>query len=364
MTQDNNSYCIILAGGAGRKFWPVSRVDKPKQFLKTQGSDKTYIRQTFERFSKILPPDHIIVATTSGYEKATREELPELDDNNFIIEPYIRDTAPCVVYATYSLLKRNPDANIVITPCDHKISDENLFCKAIEESLEYTRDHDVLLTLGIEPTRPDTNFGYIQVAGGLRDRAEAKALKVKTFTEKPNSEIARVFIQSGEFLWNSGILVAQASVIREEFEKYLPLLTSQFEGWEEHIGTVDESAFIEHVYGGCERAAISSVMEKTERAWLYPGKFGWTDIGAWETYFASHPKDKEDNVIIADTVIAEDNHNCMVMSRVKGKMVAICGMDSFLVVDTDDVLLICPKEGKKSRDFITQVSLPEFDKYK
>ena len=355
----NNNYCVILAGGAGRKFWPFSRQDSPKQFLTISGSDKSYLRAAYERCKNLVPEENVIVVTTSHYASLVCEELPELCENNLLVEPYIRDTAPCIAFATYSLLSRDPLANALFLPCDNKVGNEEAFEEALAKCLKSSSEKDILITLGINPTGPDTNYGYIQAAIPVNDDDEP--LKVKTFTEKPDAEIARVFIQSGEFYWNSGILAAKASVMKEELEKCLPLMSSQFEGWKDNIS---DKAFIEKVYGGIERTAMWKMMEKTERAWMIPGRFKWTDIGELQTYFDSLDKDADGNAARADTLLVKNCRSSMIMSNVPGKLIAVEGLEDYIVLDTDDILFICPRDKDRRKAFLSGISKQNFEKYR
>ena len=212
-------YCIILAGGPGTRFWPLSKTAKPKQFLDVADSGKTFIRQTYERFSKVIPQENIIIVTAYRYRELVMEQIPELEKKNLLLEPYQRNTAPAVAYATYSLLIIDPEAHVVVAPSDHFIQNEELFCKTIEYAFDFVAEKDVLMTLGLVPTRPDSNYGYIQACGGQNAYKNDCPMEVKTFTEKPDKELARVFINTGEFFWNSGIFIWKAKTIKEEMER-------------------------------------------------------------------------------------------------------------------------------------------------
>lgn len=363
---NNNRYCIIMAGGAANHFWPVSRESKPKQFLDITGSGKSFIRATYERFSKIVPPENIIVVTLAKYSGLINEQLPELPERNLLLEPYGRNTAPCIAFATYSILKRDPDATVIATPADHIIKDEDKFKSAIMKTMEYAESNSVLMTLGIHPTEPDTSYGYIQATGGKDSSSSDTPLKVKTFTEKPDKALAEVFCKTGEFYWNSGIFIWKASVIREEMEKYIPDVTSSFAGWETALGGGGEQTFLEKAYADCPKVSIDyGVMEKTDRAWLYCGDFGWSDIDSWDSLFGNiDGKTQGDNVILTDKVLTEDDKGSMLVSKNKKKLYAIKGLQDYVVIDTDDVLLICPKDDKQFKDFISGLGMPEYEDYR
>ncbi len=363
---NRNYYCVIMAGGAGTRFWPVSRTARPKQFLDMAGTGKTFLRYTYERFSGIFPPENILVVTTARYTGLVREQIPEIPQENLLSEPYGRDTAPCIAYATYTLLKRDPKATMVVSPADHLIMDEEKFRKTIEDALDYASGNDVLMTLGIRPTKPDPNYGYIQAVGGKAAFEKEMPMPVKTFTEKPDPALAKVFIDSGEFFWNAGIFAWNAATIRNELEKHLPEVTRLFAGWESVLGTPMEQEFVTRAYSDCIRISIDyGVMEKTDRAWIYPAKFGWADIGNWEALYSHYPdKDNKGNAFISGEKLSDGNSRLLVYSKKKDKLIAISGLDNFMVIDTDDVLLICPKEDKKFKDFIAGIAMPDFEDFR
>ena len=355
-----------MAGGAGTRFWPISRSAKPKQFLDVADTGKSFIRHTYERFLDIIPQENIIIATAGKYKELVMAEIPELAAENLILEPYTRNTAPCLAYATYTLLKRNPEASFIVSPADYIIENKTLFAETVNAAFEYVEKHDVLMTLGIIPTRPDTNYGYAQVCGGREALKSSEPIKVKTFTEKPDKELAKVFLASGEFLWNAGMFIWKAGVIKEEMEKHMPVVTDLFKGWEYALGTAVEGEFINKVYTDCMNLSISyGVMEKTDKAWIYPVQFDWQDVGTWESLY-NYMTDRRggDNAVSAEKVLLEDTNDSLIISPEKKKLIAIKGLEQYTVIDTDDVLLICPKDDKKFKDFIAEIGMPEFDKYR
>lgn len=365
MNKDNR-YCVIMAGGTANRFWPVSRETKPKQFLDISGTGKSFVRTTYERFSEIVPKENIIIVTLTRFAELVHTQIPELPEGNLLLEPYARNTAPCIAYATYSILKRNPEATVIATPADHIITDEDKFKAAILKMMEYAENKPALMTLGIHPTNPDTDYGYIQ-APRSKDNADADTpLKVKTFTEKPDKALAEVFCKTGEFYWNSGIFIWKASVIREEMEKYIPDVTSVFVGWEDSLGSDKEQIFLEKVYSDCPKVSIDyGVMEKTDRAWLYCGDFGWSDIDGWDSLFRNYDrKTKDGNVVFTDKILAESNKDSLLVSSNPKKLYAIKGLKDYAVVDTGDVLLICPKDDKQFRDFVSGLGMPEYESFR
>lgn len=362
----DNRYCVIMAGGSGNRLWPISRDDRPKQFIEFSPAGKSFLRLTYDRYAKILPKENILVVTLEKYESLTHEILPELPLENLLLEPFSRGTAPCMAFAAVTLLKRDPEALLIASPSDHLIRNEYLFDQTILQTLDYVKDHNVLMTLGVVPKRPDVTFGYIQVKEGKDAYKMDGPLKVKTFTEKPDEELAKVFIRTGEFFWNSGIFVWKAVDILAEMDRYIPEVTNQFVGWEENIGTETEKSFIERCYADCPKESLDyGVMERTDRAWLYPAKFGWTDIGSWESLYRFIPdKDDAGNAINTKTHLTDGCANSIFIAKNKEKLLAVKGLENYIIVDTDDVLLICPKDDKTFRDFITGIAMPDFEEYR
>ena len=365
MTDNSHRYCLIMAGGAGKRFWPVSRRERPKQFVPVRElGGITLLRHTYDRFSKVVPPENVMVITTNRYAPFVRDILPELKSENLIVEPYIRDTAPCLTYATYKLLLHDPQATVVVTPSDHIIHNLRSFVYTLRHAMNYASSHDELIVLGTEPTRPDTNFGYIQKARG--SASQKPPFKVKTFTEKPDAQLAKVFVDSGEFLWNAGVFIWNIKTIREEIETCMPLLASQFEGWRKVFGTPREKKFVEKVYGGCERQSIAyGILERSRRVCVYPAHYGWDDIGEWQTYYERMTdRDAKDNAHRCALAIPRDCQGNLLVTTGADKIIAVQGLDSFMVIDTEDVLLICPRDAETYKKFVSFVndSLPE--KYK
>ena len=363
---NNKRYCVIMAGGAANHFWPISRESRPKQFLDVSNTGKSLVRITYDRFAKIVPVENILVVTLDRFGELVKEQIPELPAENLLLEPYSRNTAPCIAYSTMVIMKRDPGAIIVTTPSDHIITDEDSFSKSVTEVMECAETENALMTLGIPPTSPATGYGYIQVAGGSEAAKSDKPVKVKTFTEKPDKQLAEIFCKSGEFFWNSGVFIWKASTIMEEMEKYVPNLISLFSAWNESFPCPDSPKLLEKAYSECPKISIDyAVMEKTEHAWLYPGDFGWADIDSWESLFNAVPEsDAHGNVFNSEKHLFNDNRDNLVITENKRKIYAIKGLKDYLVVDTEDALLICPKDDRQFNDFISGLGMPGFEDFR
>ncbi|MBR2014438.1 MAG: mannose-1-phosphate guanylyltransferase, partial [Alistipes sp.] len=283
---ENKAYCIIMAGGKGTRFWPRSRKAKPKQFLDILGTGKTFIRSTYERFAHVVPKENFLVVTHQRYRDQVKKYLPELEDSQILCEPRSRNTAPCIAYAAYSLLRRDPEAKMIVTPADHFILQEVDFVEIIKECLGFIESENALMTLGIEPSRPDTGYGYIQRS------SDALISRVKCFTEKPNLELAQAFVSCGEFLWNSGIFIWKVKDIVAAFERHLPEHHQLFESIIDDIGTERETEALERVYSECKSISIDfGVMEKADNVYVRAGDFGWSDVGTWGSVYQLSQKD-------------------------------------------------------------------------
>lgn len=355
-----------MAGGHLNRFWPISREGMPGHFMDISGTGKSLVRKAYDRCTGVVPAENIIVITLAKFKDIIKEQIPELPEENLLLEPYARRTAPCVAYSTYHLLKRNPHAVAAVTPADLVINDEKLFKETLTNALDYAEKNPVLMTLGIKPSRPDTEYGYIQVVGGKDACNSLEPVKVKTFTEKPDAQIAEVFYRSGEFFWNSGIFVWQAGVIKEEMEKYIPEITRLFDGWEGALGSSAEKVFIERAYTDCVKLSIDyGVMEKTDRAWLYPVHFGWSDIDSWENFYSSiSNKDSDGNIANTSKVILQNDKRNIILTKDKEKLLILRGLEDCIVVDTEDVLLICPRDDKQYKELVNSTRMPGYDKYR
>jgi mannose-1-phosphate guanylyltransferase len=343
---NNNYYAIIMAGGIGSRFWPISRTSHPKQFIDILGTGKTLIQQTYDRFLKVCPKENIYVVTNEIYTDLVKEQLPDMLDGQILTEPVMRNTAPCVAYGCFKIESLNPNAAIVVAPSDHLILDEQGFVNTIEKSLSTATENGCLVTLGIKPSRPDTGYGYIQYTDNvLNDDFH----KVKTFTEKPTLEIAKTFIQSGDFLWNAGIFIWSAKAIVESFGKYLPEINDIFADARPVYNTAEERSYIHNAYQQCTNISIDyGIMEKADNVYVLPSEFGWSDLGTWASIYQLAEKDYVGNAVIpSEKVIMYDSSDCMV-NMPADKLVIIKGLHDFIVVESNNTLLICPRSEEQN----------------
>lgn len=358
-----NNYCVIMAGGVGSRFWPLSRTSKPKQFLDILGTGKTLIQQTFDRFSKIIPPENFIVVTNADYAGLVKEQLPGIKEEHILMEPTRRNTAPCIAYANYKIKATNPSANIVVAPSDHLIIKEEEFLKIIEGGIDFISKNDALLTLGIKPSRPETGYGYIQFEGE-NEKGYENLKKVKTFTEKPDYKLAKVFMESGEFYWNSGIFLWSLQSIEKAFNSNLPEVNNLFGEGLEVYNTPDEKEFINEVYSNCRNISVDyGIMEKADNVFVMGADFGWSDLGTWSSLYEHSPKDEDGNAITGDNVFGYKLNNC-VINVPKEKLVVIEGLKNYIVVESDDILLICKQQSEQRiKQFVNDVKIKKGDDY-
>ncbi|WP_207535139.1 mannose-1-phosphate guanylyltransferase [Desertivirga arenae] len=339
-------YAVIMAGGIGSRFWPISRTAHPKQFIDILGTGKTLIQHTYDRFLKIVPKENIYIVTNDIYRDLVKEQLPDISDSQVLGEPVMRNTAPCIAYACHKISLLNPNASIVVAPSDHLITDTDEFVRNINDSLKTAVEHQCLVTLGIKPSRPDTGYGYIQYNSHTIGE---NFHKVKTFTEKPNLELAKTFVQSGDFLWNAGIFVWSATAILKAFASYLPEMNDIFVEGESVFNTEAEQAFIQNAYYQCTNISIDyGIMEKADNVYVLPTDFGWSDLGTWASVYELAEKDYVGNAVIpSDKVIMYDSSNCMV--NVPGeKLVILQGLHDYIVVEANNTLMICPKSQEQA----------------
>ena len=366
MAKSKHNFCVIMAGGIGARFWPMSRTSHPKQFIDILGTGETLIQQTYKRFSRICPKENIYIVTNELYKKLVQTQLPELTSNQILLEPARRNTAPCVAYANHCILSRDAEARIVVAPSDHIILKEDTFLKNIETALEAAAENDWLLTLGIRPSRPDTGYGYIQYVDGHEEvyPKEPHLKKVKTFTEKPNLDLAITFLKCGDFLWNSGIFIWSLKSIMKAFESFLPEVDNLFKKGIGKYGTREERSFIKETYTICKSISIDyGVMEKADNVYVLAADFGWSDLGTWGSLYENRPRDEQGNAVIGKNVMMYDSANCIV-NMPKEKVVVLQGLNDYIVVESEEVLLVCRKSDEQNiRQYVNDVMLEKGEKY-
>ncbi len=357
-------YCVIMAGGVGSRFWPYSRMHKPKQFLDILGVGRSLLQMTFDRFSRICPAENILVVTNKEYISLVSEQLPDIDEKNILSEPFRKNTAPCIAYASEKIRKADPEAVMVVAPSDHFIQHEEKFLRVIRSGLEFATKSDALLTLGIEPVRPETGYGYIQIRKGSQHKAGDNLYKVKTFTEKPDRKMAEVFLESGDFYWNSGIFIWSVNAILEAFREYKPDMYHLFAEGRDLYNTEKEKKFIYDVYINCPEISIDyAIMEKAENVYVICADFGWSDLGTWNSLYEHSEKDDHGNVVAGGEVLLYKTSNSIIHTD-KEKLVVAYGLEEYIVVQSEDILLICPiKEEQRIKQFVKEVQIRTGDKY-
>jgi len=345
---NNNYYAVIMAGGVGSRFWPMSTQEFPKQFHDMLGTGQSLIQRTFERINRLVPSENILVATNERYEQLVLEQLPKATKKQLLLEPAMRNTAPCILYAALKIYHKNPKAVLLIAPSDHWIDDEDTFIKNIETSFNTCSKNNILMTLGIKPDAPNTGYGYIQF-----EQNSSKIKKVKTFTEKPDLETATQFLASGNYLWNAGIFVWSAKSILEAFKTSLPEMTALFKAGKTSWNTDSEIDFIKQNYKKAENISIDfGIMERANNVHVLPVDFGWNDLGTWGSLYQKLEKDNHKNAIVGADVLLKNAQGNMIKTQ-SGKKVIIQGLSNFIIIEKDDVLLIFPKEDEQDIKKIT-----------
>ncbi len=351
-----------MGGGIGSRFWPCSRKDKPKQFLDIFGTGRSLLRMTFDRFSSFIPKENIIIVTNADYKNLVLEQLPDITPEQVLLEPMRRNTAPCIAYACYHIRAKSPNANIIVSPADHLILNEANFIESAKKALAYTEQNSELVTLGVRPSRPETGYGYIQ----MRQEEEAGEFrKVKTFTEKPSLEFAKAFVESGEFLWNSGMFVWHINAILTAFERHLPELFELFNEGKDAFATDREQDFINEAFPRCSSVSIDyGIMEKAENVTVLPVDFGWADLGTWGSLYELKEKDEAENVTVrGNTAFYEAKGNLVSMEDSEA-LVVVQGIDDCIITESDKVLLICKREEEQRiKTFMTDASICYKEKF-
>lgn len=339
MSMDN--HIVIMAGGIGSRFWPMSTPECPKQFIDVMGCGRTLIQLTADRFDGVCPRENVWVVTSEKYIDIVREQLPEIPESNILAEPCARNTAPCIAYACWKIKKKHPNANVVVTPSDALVINTGEFRRVVEKALRFTDNSSAIVTLGIKPTRPETGYGYIQIK---KNKFSEFISKVKTFTEKPNKELAKVFLESGDFLWNAGIFIWNVDDIIEEFKTYLEDIYLLFEQEYKNVENPDSPENIAHIYGQCRNISIDyGIMEKSAKVYVMKGEFGWSDVGTWHSFHEISPKDENNNVSNSEQVRLIETKECII-NVPKDKKVIIEGIENCIIAENNDILMICHRD--------------------
>jgi len=355
---NKNYYGIIIAGGIGSRFYPISTEEKPKQFLDILGQGETLLQATYKRLKKILLPQNIYILTQKKYNTLVKEQLENIVEEQIICEPAMRNTAPCILYATMKIEKNNPDAQIIITPSDHSIEGEKNFFAVINEAFEYSQKQSEIITLGIVPTSAHTGYGYIEIG----EEIDGKIYKGLSFREKPQLEQANVFFQSKKYLWNAGIFICSAKTIIANYEKYQPKMFSILQKGKKYFNSPEESHFIEKEYPKTENISIDyAIMEKAEKVVVFKSNFIWDDLGSWNSLYNKLKKDKNENVIDRNSFLIDSKRN-IVKSTNPNKQIIIEGLNDYIVVDDENTLMIKPKKNDQKMKEMIQKTREYFRK--
>ena len=359
-----NQYCVIMAGGVGTRFWPMSKTGYPKQFLDILGTGETLLQQTYNRHKELCANENIYVVTNASYFNIVKSQLPYLPEKNILLEPARKNTAPCIAYAAYKIHQLNPHALMAVVPSDHLITKEQTYVKAIRACFAKAKSEDCLVTLGIKPTRPDTGYGYIQFEDSPKRENDKRIKKVKTFAEKPDLEQARLLLESGDFLWNAGIFIWTTESIIKAFEMHEPEIASLFAEGKSIFNSPEEKAFIDRVYSVCRSESIDyAVMEKAKNVYVRASIIGWSDLGTWGSIYNHIQHLNGNNAVVGKNVMMYDTSNCIVHVP-KDKLVVIQGLEDYIVVESDGILLICKKQDEQQiRNFVNDVKVLKGDKF-
>ncbi len=359
--ENPHRYCVIMCGGIGSRFWPYSRTDEPKQFLDFLGTGRSLLQMSYDRILPLVPKENIVILTNAQYAARIKEQLPDLNDDQILLEPARRNTAPCIAWAASHIAAIDPQASMIVAPSDHLITRENEFLKAISDGFDFVEANDALLTLGISPTRPETGYGYIQVG----QQASGDIYKVKTFTEKPNLELAKTFLATGEFFWNSGIFLWRADTILKAIGEHAPDLALIFERGKADMGTPAERDFIAQNFASCPSISIDyAVMERAANVYVETVTFGWNDLGTWGSLYDQSPKNRDGNVAQGVRILAYNSTGNIFALRDPEKLVVVDGLKDYIVADAGDVLLICPKaEEQRIKQMVNDCKVSYGDKY-
>ena len=356
MNTNKQNYCIILAGGRGRRLWPCSRNHCPKQFIDFFGTGRTQLQTTYDRFVKLLPKENIYICTCKEYVELVKEQLPDIDEKSILVEPVNRNTAPSVAWANMRIKRVCPDANIVITPSDQMVVNEEDFARSVDIGISYVSEHDVLLAMGVKPTRPEPGYGYIQL-GELSCKPDV--FSVKSFTEKPEREFAKIFMESGEFYWNTGIFITNSRHLTDSFENIFPTVLRNLKFENPTYTYEEELEYVAKHYPSYPNLSIDyAILEQSHQVYVMKCDFGWADLGTWHAIYEFMGHGDGDNVVVDSEVMMEDSHN-NIIKLPKGRLGVISGLDGYIVAEEDNVLLICKKGDSSAlvRKYVNEVQI-------
>ena len=347
VTFNPNNNLVIMAGGVGSRFWPMSTAEYPKQFIDVFGTGRTFIQMTYDRFKGVVAPENVWVVTSQKYAEIVAEQLPDIPKSNILLEPCRRNTAPCIAYVSWRIKSKNPKANLVITPADHLVTDVVEFQRVITSALNFTAETDAIVTLGMNPTRPETGYGYIQADLQEPSLRNKEIFRVDSFKEKPDLATAKKYLKNKEFFWNSGIFIWNVSTIVNSLRIYEPEISRIFEDLLPYYGTEKEQAMIDEQFPKCQSISIDyAVMERADEIFVFPADFGWSDVGTWGSLHTLAPKDEQGNTVIGEQVKLFDSRNCVVHTT-EEKRVVVQGLDGYIVAEKNNTLLVCKLEEEQ-----------------
>lgn len=361
MINNNNYYCVILAGGKGRRLWPCSRSEHPKQFIDFFGVGRTQLQQTYDRMAKIVSADHIFVNTNESYYELVKEQLPDVSEDRIMAEPIHRNTAASVVWANHRISKLNPNACIISTPSDQAVFNEEAFRKNVLDGFAFVEEHDCFMAMGVKPTRPEPGYGYIQLGDSVADNL----YKVQSFTEKPERDFAKIFVESGEFYWNTGLFLSHVKHLRESFYGLLPQVLRDFDEKNPEFTVEAENAYMRLNFPSYPNFSVDSgILEKSSKVCVMKCDFGWADLGTWHSIYEAMQKGDNDNVVIDSDVMLENCYN-NVIKLPKGKLAVLNGLDGYIVAEKDNVLLVCKKEDSSAlvRKYVNEVQMRKGEEF-
>lgn len=355
MTKSDN-HLVIMAGGVGSRFWPMSTPEKPKQFIDVLGCGRTLLQLTADRFKGICLPENTWVVTSEQYAGIVREQLPDIPEENILKEPCRRNTAPCIAYVSWKIKACNPKANVVVTPSDHVVMNVQEFQRVINSAMNFTKDSDAILTLGMKPTRPETGYGYIETDLRASSVTNKEVFRVDSFKEKPDADTAQHYIEQNNYFWNAGIFVWNISTIVNAFRIYCPAIAKIFENLRPYFYTPQEQEAVNREFPNCENISVDyAILEKAEEIFVFPADFGWSDLGTWGALYEQMPQDLNKNVCIGENIQLYDTRNCIIHTA-QEKKVVVMGLDGFIVAEKDNALLICKASEEQKIKLFTDAS--------